>query len=80
MGGVTFLDAMLGRVLDTLNELNLWENTLVVFSSDHGMHVGEKGMWEKYTLFEETTRVPLIISDPRYPTHHNTHYKGVVEV
>ena len=80
LGGITFLDAMLGRILDTLDELKLWESTIVVFTSDHGMHVGEKGMWEKYTLFEETTRVPLIIADPRYPDHWATHYDGIVEV
>ena len=80
LGGISFLDAMLGRILDTLEELKLWDNTLIVFTSDHGMHVGEKGMWEKYTLFEETTRVPLIVSDPRYPTHWNTHYSEIVEV
>ena len=73
IAGITFLDAMLGRLLDLMDDLNLWSNTIVVFTSDHGMHVGEKGMWEKYTLFEETTRVPLIIADPRYPTQWNTH-------
>lgn len=44
------------------------------------MHVGEKGMWEKYTLWEETTRCPLLIADPRYPAHHSTHYWGIVEL
>jgi iduronate 2-sulfatase len=79
-GGISFLDAMMGRVLDVFDELDLWKNTIIVFTSDHGMHVGEKGMWEKYTLFEETTRVPLIIADPRYPEHHGTHNSRIVEV
>ncbi len=62
-----------------MDELDLWNNTIVVLTSDHGMHLGEKGMWEKYTLYEETTRVPLIIADPRYPNSWGKHYKYPVE-
>jgi hypothetical protein len=43
-------------------------------------HLTRLGMWEKYTLYEETTRCPLIIADPRYPQHWGTHYWGVVEL
>ena len=39
-----------------------------------------KGMWEKYTLFEETTRVPLVISDPRYPAQWGYHHESPVEL
>ena len=42
---VTFLDAQLGRILDVLDELDIWKNTTIVLTSDHGMHNGEKGMW-----------------------------------
>ena len=42
---VTFLDAQLGRVLDVLDELSLWDNLTVVLTADHGMHNGEKGLW-----------------------------------
>jgi iduronate 2-sulfatase len=61
---ITFLDAQLGRILDTLDELNLWNNITIVLTSDHGMHNGEKGLWEKWTLFDESTLVPLIITNP----------------
>ena len=63
-----------------MTELGLLNNTIVALSSDHGMHVGEKGMWEKYTLFEETTRVPLLISDPRYTMQWGSRHPFPVEL
>jgi len=60
----SFMDAQIGRVLDKLKETGLDKNTIVVFTSDHGYHLGEHGHWQKQTLFEDGTRVPLIIAGP----------------
>lgn len=61
---ISFMDAQIGRVLSALDELNLRDNTIVLFSSDHGYHMGEHGHYQKQTLFEHADRVPLIISAP----------------
>ena len=76
---VTFLDAQLGRILDVMDEKNLWDNTTVILTADHGMHNGEKGIWEKWTLFDESTRVPLMISHPKSP-YQGGRYNSPVEL
>lgn len=61
---VSFMDAQVGRVLDTLNDQGLDDDTIVVFWSDHGYHLGEKGITGKNTLWERATHVPLIFAGP----------------
>lgn len=65
LASINFADYELGRLLEGLEASGQAENTIVVFWSDHGMHIGEKENWEKFTLFEEATRIPFLISDPR---------------
>lgn len=61
---VTFLDKQVGKLLDTLEEEGLKDNTIVVFCGDNGYNLGQHGMWKKQALFEQSTRVPLIIYVP----------------
>jgi arylsulfatase A-like enzyme len=61
---VSLVDAGVGLILDTLQKEGLADNTIVIFLADHGFHLGEHGLWSKYTLFESSTRVPLIVRVP----------------
>ena len=61
---VAFMDAQVGKVLATLKEEGLEDNTIVIFTSDHGFHLGEHRFWMKVSLHEESVRVPLIIKVP----------------
>ncbi|MCX6902000.1 MAG: sulfatase [Verrucomicrobia bacterium] len=62
--GVSFMDAQVGRLLDTLNRLKLWDRTLIIFAGDNGYHHNERNWWNKNTLFERSCRVPLIVAAP----------------
>lgn len=64
LASISFADAQLGRLLDALESSRYADNTIVVLWSDHGMHIGEKEHWEKFTLWEESTRVPLLFAAP----------------
>ena len=61
---VAFMDAQVGKVLDALEKSGQASNTIVIFTSDHGYHLGEHDFWAKVSLHDESARVPLIISAP----------------
>jgi len=60
----TFVDAQVGKVLDAMDHLQLWDSTIVVLWGDHGYHLGEHGWWNKVTVFDIGARVPLVIWSP----------------
>ena len=61
---VTRMDVMVGEILTALRENELAENTLIIYSSDHGEQVGEHGLWWKQTFYEDSVKVPAILSWP----------------
>lgn len=74
---VAFIDAQVGKILDKLEETGLADNTIVVFWGDHGYHLGDHGMWNKHSNFEQATHSPLIISAPGF--NGNQKAEGMTE-
>jgi len=65
---VSYVDAQAGRLLAAIKEMGLDDNTIIIFTSDHGWHLGEHGLWHKRSLFEESARVPFLFSMPGMKT------------
>ena len=72
LAAISYLDVQIGRVLDELDALNLRQNTIIVFWSDHGLHLGEHGLTAKTTAFELDAHVPLIIAAPQLKPSQKT--------
>ena len=69
-GMISYVDEKVGSIVNTLKEVGLDQDTLIVLAGDHGEMLGERGMWYKQTFFENSVRVPLIISMPSHFKHH----------
>ena len=67
-GSLAYADRYLGELLDVARETGLLDDTVVVFTSDHGDMLGERGMWFKKVLFENAMRVPLILAGAGIPS------------
>lgn len=76
---VSFIDSQFGLILDAMDELRLWDSTLVVLVSDHGFHLGDHGLWGKLTNFERSARVPLIVVPPQ-SIHRGRTAPAIVEL
>ena len=63
-GAISFIDAQVGRLLKTLREVRLTEDTIVMFLGDHGEMLGERGLWYKMNFFEVRVACPLLVSAP----------------
>jgi len=63
-GSVSYVDDQVGQLLEVLKETGLYENTVILLTTDHGEMLGEHGLWYKKSFFEEACRIPLIISHP----------------
>ncbi|MFY0608253.1 MAG: sulfatase [Cyclobacteriaceae bacterium] len=69
LASVSFVDAQIGRLLDALENSKYSDNTIIVLWSDHGFHLGEKFTWQKFTLWQEALKVPLIFAGKGIPSN-----------
>ncbi|MCZ6672357.1 MAG: sulfatase [Verrucomicrobia bacterium] len=76
---ISFVDAQIGKIFDSLKKNGLWEDTIIVLTSDHGYQLGEHFMWGKVTLFEICNRVPMVIRVPGQTTPGSTS-QGLAEL
>lgn len=66
LASISYADALVGKLIDAIDTNGFADNTIIVLWSDHGWHLGEKQHLHKFTLWERSTRVPLIIVDPKH--------------
>ena len=77
---ISFMDAQIGEVIDALDQSKHADNTIIVFTSDHGFHIGEQTLWGKTSNFELDARVPLIVADPRKSATHGKTTDSLAEL
>ena len=66
-GVCTYLDRQIGRVLNTLDQLGLTDTTRIIYTTDHGEHLGGRGIYGKFTMYEESAAVPFLMAGPDVP-------------
>ena len=69
---VSYMDKLIGDLIQGLEDLGLRDNTSIVLWSDHGYFLGEHGMWTKHSTFNEAVKIPLLISSPKYTKNKTT--------
>ena len=69
MAAVSYLDCQIGKVITELQKYNLTEETRIIYSSDHGECLGARGLFGKFTLYDEAAAVPLIMAGPDVPSN-----------
>lgn len=72
-GLCSFLDSQIGLILDALEDYGLAEETRIIYTSDHGDNLGARGLWGKSNLYEESTKIPMIITGPEVPAGQVCH-------
>ncbi|MFK8112485.1 MAG: sulfatase [Rubripirellula sp.] len=77
---ISFLDAQIGEILNALDASGMAEETIVLFTSDHGFHIGEHTLWGKTSNFELDARVPLIIASPQHSGSHGKTTQALCEL
>ena len=68
MGLCTFVDGLMGSIIGSLKDNNIFDNTNVIYLSDHGENLGARGLWGKSVMYEESVGVPIIMSGPDIPS------------
>ncbi|ELU13352.1 hypothetical protein CAPTEDRAFT_1416 [Capitella teleta] len=79
---VSYIDHLIGKIMNKLEESGLKNNTIILFAADHGVHLGENGMWGKDTSFEVSTRVPMLLKIPGVtkPNSRTRHFVEIVDI
>jgi len=77
---VSYMDAQVGLLLNTLESLGTLDNTIIVLWGDHGWHLGDHDLWHKHTVFEQATRAPLIIASPGIKAGKTNSFSEFVDV